>query len=267
MAGDAIPEAPPRRDRVVVIASLAAITLLAWIYLFALGQAMESMDRPSGWGAFMGLMPMGRWGVAEYALALAMWAVMMAGMMIPSAAPVILLHDLITRRQGPKNWSLASTGAFTAGYLLIWSLFGLLAALAQGILVEFTLLTESMASASEVLTGILLIAAGLYQWTPTKRACLAHCRSPILFLARRWRPGGWGALGMGLEHGAYCLGCCWALMGILFAVGIMNLVWVAAISVLVLIERVAPFGAIVRAGTGILLVVLGAASLAGFPIA
>ena len=264
MAGDTALEAILRRDRLIVVASLTGVAALAWAYLFVLAKAMASMESPGGWGAFMGLMPMGRWGVLEYALAFSMWALMMIGMMIPSAVPMILLYARAARRTQAQDRPLTSTSAFAAGYLLTWSAFSLVAAIVQGALVHIALVTQTMTSASAVLAGVLLIAAGLYQWTPTKRACLAHCRSPFHFLSQHWRPGRWGAVRMGIEHGAYCVGCCWAMMGVLFAVGIMNLAWIAAIAAFVLIEKAAPFGLWTRRIAGALLVIWGVVTLAGF---
>lgn len=263
MADYTVLEATLRRDRWIVVASLATITALAWVYLVVLAEAMASMENSGGWRAFMDLMPMGRWGFLEYALGFAMWALMMVGMMIPSAAPMIVLYSRVAQRAQPQDQPLASTTAFAAGYLLTWSAFSLAAATLQGVLVDIALLTDMMTSASGVLAGILLIAAGLYQWTPLKHACLAHCRSPIHFLSQKWRPGRWGALLMGIAHGTYCVGCCWALMGVLFAVGIMNLLWIAAIASFVLIEKAAPFGMWSRRVTGALLVAWGVVTLAG----
>jgi predicted metal-binding membrane protein len=261
VADDTVLEAALRRDRWMVVASLAGITILAWIYLVVLAKATASMENPSSWGAFMGIMPMGGWGPLEYALAFAMWAVMMVGMMIPSAAPMIVLYARVARRAQFQSQPLASTNTFAAGYLLVWSAFSLAAASIQGVLVDLTLVTNMMTSANAVLSGSVLIAAGLYQWTPMKQACLSHCRSPIHFLSQHWRPGTWGALRMGIEHGAYCVGCCWALMAILFAVGIMNLLWIAAIAAFVLIEKVAPFGLWSRRVSGALLVAWGVVTL------
>jgi predicted metal-binding membrane protein len=257
MADDTVLE---RRDRWIVVVSLAGVTVLAWLYLGVLAKAMASMENPSGWRAFMGLMPMGRWGLLEYALGFAMWALMMVGMMVPSAVPMIMLYARVARRVQARP--LASTTAFTGGYLLTWSAFSLVATAVQGVLVDIALLTEMMTPASAKLAGILLIAAGLYQWTPLKHACLAHCRSPIHYLSQHWRPGTLGALRMGLEHGTYCVGCCWVLMGILLAVGIMSLLWIAAIAAFVLIEKAAPFGMWSRRVAGALLVAWGIVTLA-----
>jgi len=263
VADDTVLEAALRRDRWMAVASLAGITILAWIYLVVLAKAMASMENASGWAAFMGLMPMGGWGPLEYALAFAMWALMMVGMMIPSAAPMIVLYARVARRAQFQSQPLASTNTFAAGYLLVWGAFSLVAASIQGALVDLALVTNMMTSANAVLSGSVLIAAGLYQWTPMKQACLSHCRSPIHFLSQRWRPGTWGALRMGIEHGAYCVGCCWALMGVLFAVGIMNLLWIAAIAAFVLIEKAASFSIWSRRVSGALLVAWGIVTLLG----
>src|SRR5215475_959532 len=264
MAADGtVLEGALRRDRWIVVASLAGVTVLAWLYLVVLAKAMASMGNPGGWRAFMGLMPMGRWGLLEYALGVAMWALMMVGMMVPSAAPTIMLYARVAQRALSHGAPLPSTTAFAAGYLLMWGAFSLVAAAVQGVLVDLALMTETMTSASRVLAGAVFIAAGLYQWTPMKQACLSHCRSPIWFLSRHWRPGPSGALRMGMEHGAYCVGCCWALMAVLFAVGIMNLTWIAAIAVFVLVEKTAPFGAWSPRVAGALLVTLGGLTLAG----
>jgi len=260
---DSVLEAALRRDRWIVVASLATVTVLTWVYLVVLAKAMASMENPSGWRAFMGLMPMGRWGLLEYALGSAMWALMMVGMMVPSAAPMIMLYARVARRDHSHSSPLAPTTAFAAGYLLMWGAFSLIAAAVQGVLVDMALMTETMTSASRVLACAVFIAAGLYQWMPMKQACLAHCRSPIWFLSRHWRPRASGALRMGIEHGAYCVGCCWALMAVLFAVGIMNLTWVAAIAAFVLAEKTAPFGTWSQRIAGTLLVTLGVLTLVG----
>jgi predicted metal-binding membrane protein len=263
VADDTLLEAALRRDRWIVVASLAGVTVLAWIYLVVLAKAMASMEDPSGWRAFMVLMPMGRWGPLEYALGFAMWALMMVGMMVPSAGPMIMLYARVARRAHSHSTPLTSTTAFAAGYLLTWGVFSLIAAAIQGMLVNMALVSEMMTSTSTVLAGAVFIAAGLYQWMPMKQACLAHCRSPIWFLSRHWRPGTSGAMRMGVEHGAYCVGCCWALMTVLFAVGIMNLTWVAAIAAFVLVEKTAPFSTWSQRVAGVLLVTLGILTLAG----
>ncbi|HWT98840.1 MAG TPA: DUF2182 domain-containing protein [Terriglobales bacterium] len=268
IADDTALEAVLRRDRGIVVASLAGVTVLAWIYLVVLAETMASMAGPSFWQSFMLLMPMGRWGVLEYALGFAMWTLMMVGMMIPSAAPMIMLYAKVARRTpsastSPGSTALACTAAFAAGYLLIWGVFSLVAAAVQGMLVDLALVTTTMTSASSVLAGAVFIIAGCYQWMPLKRACLSRCSSPIWFLSQHWRPGRAGALRMGIAHGIYCVGCCWALMIVLFAVGIMNLAWVAAIAAFVLVEKTARLGIWGQRISGILLVALGVLTLSG----
>jgi predicted metal-binding membrane protein len=167
---------------------------------------------------------------------------MMVAMMLPSAAPMILLFALVNRRSREQGASYVPTACFAAGYLIVWGGFSLAATLLQWWLEQSGWLTMSMASASRWLGGGLLIAAGLYQLTPLKHACLRHCRGPIEFISRSWRPGRRGALRMGLEHGAFCVGCCWVVMGLLFYGGVMNVFWIVGLAVLVLLEKVLPAG-------------------------
>ena len=197
------------------------------------------------------------WTAAEFVLMFLMWAVMMVGMMLPSAAPMILLYDRVRERQEAKGASLTATAVFAAGYLLAWALFSLAAVVAQWALEQAALLSPMMVSASPWLGGGLLIAAGIYQWTPLKHACLVHCRMPITFLAHHWHPGGLGALRMGLHHGLFCIGCCWVLMALLFVFGVMNLLWIAALAIFVLLEKVLPRGDWVGRVSGALMIAAG----------
>ena len=231
-----------RRDRAVVAACLTAIAALAWAWLFSIG----GMAAPA------------RWGIADFAVLFAMWAVMMVGMMVPAAAPMVLLFAAVNRRSREKGGPFAATGAFVAGYLAMWSGFSLGAVVLQWALQQAALLSPTMVSTSPALSGLLLIAAGIYQATPLKATCLEHCRTPMEFLSRSWRSGTGGAFVMGLHHGAYCVGCCWVLMALLFAAGVMNLVWVAAIAAVVLVEKLAPFGVATGRITAVLLVAAGA---------
>ncbi len=235
-----------KRDRAVVVAGLAGITAIAWVYLFTVAADMGDM------GA-MAAIRVKPWAPLDFLLMFLMWAVMMVAMMVPSAAPMILLFAAINRKQREKGHAVASTGTFAAGYLAVWAAFSLAATLLQWGLEEAALLSPMMVSTSPVLGGGLLIAAGIYQWTPLKHACLKHCRSPLHFLAHGWRKGSGGAFVMGLEHGAFCVGCCWFLMGLLFAGGVMNLLWVAAIAAFVLVEKVLPHGVLTGRLSGALL--------------
>ncbi len=222
-------EAALRRDRLWMLGAVAALTLVAWMYLVAMAAGMDA-------GAAMAMRP---WTPGYAAMMFLMWVIMMVGMMVPSAAPVMLLHARVRRRRGGR---VADTGVFLSGYLVAWTLFSAGATALQWGLAELALLSPAMAATSPAFGATVLVAAGVYQFTPWKNACLSHCRSPIDFLARRWRHGAGGALRMGIEHGAYCVGCCWLLMAILFVVGVMDLLWVAAIAAFVLVEKVAPAG-------------------------
>lgn len=206
--------------------------------------------------AAMGMTSHGPWTAADFLFTFAMWAVMMAGMMAPSAAPVLLLFAASRRSRGSRSASLA-TLIFGLGYLAVWISFSAGAALAQWILHDAAMLSAGMAASSSRLAAAILIGAGIYQLTPWKTRCLTHCRSPLAFLMTNWKDGKLGAFQMGIRHGIYCLGCCWALMGVLFVVGVMNLVWVAALTVFVLIEKVGPAGAIVTRVAGAAMILLG----------
>jgi len=202
------------------------------------------------------------WTAADAFFTFAMWAVMMVGMMTPSAAPVVLLFAGMQRGRGGPRWPLV-VAAFGAGYLIVWAAFSAAAALAQWGMHGAAMLSPMMATSSARLGGAILIAAGVYQLTPFKGACLTHCRSPLGFLMSHWRGGTAGALRMGIAHGTYCVGCCWALMGVLFVVGVMNLAWVAALTVFVLVEKIGPAGAIVARAAGLVMIAAGALVWAG----
>jgi len=227
-----------RRDRAVAAAALLFLTVLAWISLVRMRTGMT----PAAHGT-MAMPGMQAWTALDLALLFLMWAVMMAAMMLPSAAPMILLVATVERRRRERASPAVPTAIFAAGYLVVWTAFSAAAAVAQWGLHQAALLSPMMASTSPVLGGLLLVAAGIYQWLPVKSACLSRCRSPVGFLGSEWREGRAGALVMGLRHGLFCLGCCWALMTLLFVAGVMNLLWVAAIAALVLVEKLAPGGA------------------------
>jgi len=229
-------EAVLRSDRRVVAATLAAVIALAWLYLW---RDAESMARMAAMQAPVAGMSHAM-GAGAIAVAFAMWAVMMAGMMLPGAAPTILLYGALVRKNGERGTVLPAVWIFTSGYLAVWTGFSLVAALLQAALEAAALTTPTMSSSSNSLDALLLIAAGTYQWLPLKEVCLRKCRNPIEFLATRWRAGTGGAFRMGAEHGVYCTGCCWALMLLLFVAGVMNLLWVALIAGFVLVEKLLP---------------------------
>ena len=244
-----------RRDRLVVAAGLSAVTLLAWLALWRMAADMGAMSSGAGMPATMGMPEMRRWGAADLAWLFLMWTVMMVAMMLPSAAPLMLLVVGVYRRRGTDARWL--TAAFTGGYIAAWTAFSLVAALAQVLLHHMALLSPAMASRSALLGGVILIAAGVYQWLPIKNACLVHCRSPLHFLTHKWREGSGGAIKMGFQHGLFCVGCCWAVMALLFVAGVMNLLWVAAIAAFVLVEKLAPQGLLVGRVAGVACVAWG----------
>jgi predicted metal-binding membrane protein len=249
-------EALLKRDRALVLAGLVGLTVIAWAYVVRLAERMGAMRAMT--------MPVEQaWGTADLAALFAMWAVMMVAMMLPSASPLILLFAAVGRTRRLRGSQAVPTGFFVLGYLALWSGFSALAASIQLALHNHALLSPTMSAASPSLAGIMLLAAGLYQWTPLKRICLAHCRSPLGFLTTEWREGVDGALRMGLKHGVYCVGCCWILMCLLFVAGVMNLLWVATIAAFVLVEKLAPAGGLVGRIGGIALAGWGTALLAG----
>lgn len=237
-----------RRDRIIVLAGLVCIAALAWAYTVHEAWEMNNMDIATCMG--LSARP---WGVTDLLLLFLMWTVMMAAMMIPSVSQVVLLYANAVRQRGHEGGIAGLAGAFVLGYLASWTGFSLLAALAQFGLHEAALISPMMVSTSSVFGGAILIAAGVFQWTPLKYACLNHCRSPLGFLMTEWRKGAGGAFVMGVRHGTYCVGCCWLLMAVLFVTGVMNILWIAVIAGFVLIEKLAPSGEWVGRIAGILL--------------
>lgn len=242
-----------RRDRVAVLAGLLVVVLLAWGWLF-LGAGIEMQQMDMGGGQIMLMAP--EWTASYAALILLMWVIMMMAMMLPSAAPAILLAAALMGQRG-TNRVFGPTGLFVVGYLVIWLGFSLLATSLQFGLDRAGLLSADMASGNATLAGLLLILAGLYQWTPFKQACLVQCRSPFEYLTKYWRQGPFGPMLAGAKHGLFCLGCCWLLMVLLFVGGLMNLLWIAGLALLVFTEKLLPAAARVSRWTGIALVVWG----------
>jgi predicted metal-binding membrane protein len=202
-------------------------------------------------------MPM-TWSAGDFGFMFAMWAVMMVAMMLPSATPMILIFSKVAKKREADRRSFTPTWTFLAGYLLVWTGFSVIATALNWFLHDSGTLTSMMGRTTPVIGGILLIAAGIFQWTTIKDACLAHCRSPLGFLMSNWREGASGALAMGLKHGVYCLGCCWMLMVLLFVMGVMNLLWIVALTLVVLAEKVLPKGRMLSRALGVALVIWGA---------
>jgi predicted metal-binding membrane protein len=251
-----------RRDRIIVLSSLAAITALSWVYVFSVASDMQNTDMEN-MGTEMTMPRMQAWGVADFGLTFGMWAGMMVAMMTPSAAPMILMFAQVNRRRREQEVSYVPTSVFLVGYLVVWAAFSILATAAQWGLHAVSLLSPVAAITSPVFGGVLLVAAGIYQWTPLKHVCLSKCRSPMGFVLNEWREGRWGAFLMGLKHGVYCTGCCWSLMALLFVAGVMNLLWVAAIAGFILLEKVAPAGDRLGRVAGVLFIGWGVWMVAG----
>ena len=254
-------EAALKKDRAVVIAGIVGVAVLAWAYMLYLAwdmsSAMGTMELRSAVSPEMVAAQTRSWGAVEFSLAFVMWAVMMVAMMVPTAAPMILVFATVNRRRREQQKPFVHTSVFLAGYVVIWSAFAVGASLAQWGLHAGSLLSPMMVSTTPFLGGGLLIAAGAFQWSKLKYVCLTQCRTPLGFIMAEWRDGTGGALTMGLRHGVYCLGCCWVLMALLFVLGVMNLLWIAALSAFVLVEKVAPSGHWVSKATGVLLVAWG----------
>lgn len=252
--------AAAHRDQVVVTGALAALVALSWAYLLTgAGMSMPAVDDVAAM-ASRGVHAM-TWSPGYALVVFLMWAVMMVAMMVPSAAPTVLLFARMQRAR--RDRAAGDTGVFVAGYVAVWTVFSAAATAIQYALERTGELSPMMAANSGALAGSILVAAGLYQLTPAKSACLRHCRSPIAFIMHHWRPGRWGAFRVGLEHGAFCLGCCWVLMGLLFFGGVMNLLWIAAITLFVLLEKVVPYGAGGGRLAGIAMIGAGALVLVG----
>lgn len=243
----------PKRDLFAITASLCGITALSWIYLVLMARDMST----PGSACCLPNMGIRGWDLNYFWMMFLMWAVMMVGMMVPSASPMILIYAAVARKAESQGTPIASVGAFAGGYIFMWTVFSLIVTLLQWQLDQAALLSPMMVTTSPQLGGGLLIAAGIYQWLPLKNSCLHHCRSPFHFISTNWRNGNFGAFQMGVAHGIFCIGCCWALMLLLFIGGVMNLLWIAVITVFVLLEKVLPLGDQGGKISGVLMILTG----------
>lgn len=260
IAGNAL----ARRDRWVVAGLLLLVIALAWAYTVHQAHVMQDMDAAMSRGMAMSMNDMPpSWTPIDTALLLAMWAAMMAAMMVPGASPMVAAFATINRRRRERNAPYVPTAIFLAGYVAAWGGFSIIATALQWLLQMTGLLTAMMQSASSSFSAALFIAAGLYQFSPLKQRCFAYCRSPQGFILTEWRDGALGAAIMGLRHGLFCIGCCGALMVLLFAGAVMDLRWVAALTVLVTVEKLLPGEKMLRVGIGVALITVGA----GFALA
>lgn len=232
-----------RRERLIVAGGVTLLVALSWWYV----------TTGAGMNASMAAM-----GPPPLSVLIVMWWLMMVAMMLPAATPAVLLYAQV-RQIRTRDADIAATGVFLAGYLAVWLVFSVAAAVAQQLLTG-----SSMALANHAAQGAVLIAAGAYQLSPLKTACIGLCRSPAQFISRHWRPGWDGALRLGLRHGIYCLGCCWMLMALLFVGGVMNLLWVVGLTLIVTVEKLAPRGQQIGKAAGIILAIWGVAKLVGF---
>ena len=265
-----------RRDRVVVIAALFAVTALSWAYLLAgagMGMSALEMTRMSeqfekagagseGGMAGMAMVVPAVWTPGYAVLMFSMWCGMMVAMMLPSAAPMILLFAAVNRKQRDTGHPYVATSIFAIGYLAAWAGFSLVAVMLQWGFQRTGILSPMLVATNAIFGGSLLLAAGVYQLTPIKHACLRRCRSPLAFLGTHWRQGAGGAFRTGLLHGVFCVGCCGFLMGLMFFGGVMNLYWVAGLAALVALEKTLPSGHWLGNATGVALLAWGAGMLA-----
>ncbi|MBL8699872.1 MAG: DUF2182 domain-containing protein [Alphaproteobacteria bacterium] len=257
-AGARVPAALPGRDRITLVAGLAAVLAIAWVWLLLGSDMGTGGSGHSMVGMSSRMVQPATWTPAYAATIFVMWWVMMIAMMLPSAVPTLLLFARINRKDRAAEAPLLPTALFGAGYLLAWGAFSVAATALQAGLDAARLLSPTMATSSRWLGVGILVAAGIWQLTPLKASCLRHCRTPLSFLMHNWRPGPAGAVLMGLGHGAYCIGCCWFLMSLLFFGGVMNLYWILGIATFVLLEKTVPQGHWLGRIAGVALIVWGA---------
>ena len=251
---DALP-ALLKRDRLIIAVAIAFTTAVAWSYTVHEARRMNVTGVCECVGMKMGGPDLASWSAGSLLPLFLMWAVMMVAMMLPSAAPMLLTFAAVARNRRRADRPYVPVTVFAAGYLAVWSVFSLLAAVGQWLLHRAALLSPMMASSSVWLAAILLFAAGVFQFTPLKNRCLTRCRAPLDFIMTRWREGPSGAFSMGMEHGTFCAGCCWALMALLFVLGVMNVLWIAMLTVIVALEKLLPHAKWFSAASGIALIV------------
>lgn len=236
---DALP-ALLKRDRLIIGGAIAITAALAWSYTAYEARRMNGSGVCACMGMKMGGPDLAAWSAGSLLPLFLMWAVMMVAMMLPSAAPMLLTFAAVARNRRRSQRPFVPVTVFAAGYVAIWCFFSIVAAAGQLLLHRTALLSPAMANSSAALAGVLLLAAGIFQFTPLKNSCLTRCRAPLDFIMTRWREGWRGAFSMGVEHGAFCAGCCWALMALLFVLGVMNILWIAALTIVVALEKMLP---------------------------
>lgn len=243
------------RDRAAILAALAGVILVSWLYMWLLTRQMTGAPGIGNWAGMMVCPVPMPWTVTGFSLTLVMWWVMMVGMMLPSAAPMLLTFATVNEGKRARGQPFVPTAVFAGGYLAAWGGYSLAATFAQWALDRASLMAPTMEMKGPIIGGVLLVGAGLFQLTPLKHACLDKCRSPLDFVLHHWRDGTTGAFAMGFGHGLHCLGCCWLLMALMFVGGVMNLSWMAALAAFVFVEKLFPAGQwIARAGGGAMVV-------------
>jgi predicted metal-binding membrane protein len=243
-----------KKDRFIVVGGLFVISILAWLYIIYLYRQMEVMDMD----ALFFAMPMTpKWAPTDFILMFLMWLVMMIAMMTPSVAPLILLFARVNRQRKEQQSPFVNTSYMFMGYFVVWAAFSLLATVLQWLLQQLSWLNPDMIITNKILGSVILVTAGIFQFTSLKHTCLNFCSSPLDFITRYWREGRKGAIIMGIRNGAYCVGCCWVLMVLLFVSGVMNILWVALIALFVLLEKVSTKSRWISYAAGGLLVIGG----------
>lgn len=244
-------ESLQQKEQWIALSCLGVIILISWAYMFHMAWVMSKTETEITLACLM------RWGPEDILHSFMMWGIMMVAMMFPSATPMILMFNIVNQQQGETQRPLIPTGLFVLGYFLIWTAYSALAAMTQWGLHISALLSHNHVITNPLIGGILLTAAGVFQWTPFRDACMSKCRSPLGFLLAEWREGRPGALVMGLKHGLNCVGCCWLLMLLSFVLGIMNMVWMAILTIFMLVEKASPKSQWISRTTGLVLVAWG----------
>ena len=248
-----------KRDRTIIIFGLIGIVVLAWMYMLYL-----VLNMGNNLGSLISMPQTTAWNSADFVFVFIMWAVMMVAMMIPSAGPMIIIFSTLSRKRREQHTPYVSTGVFLFGYLSVWTFYSTLATLGQWVLHTASLLSPMMMIISNpILTSVLLLIIGVFQFTPTKYVCLTHCQTPLDFILNKWQDGRRGAFNMGISNGNYCLGCCWALMSLLFVVGVMNILWIAIIAAFILVEKLVIANYQISRLSGTVIIIWGIVILVG----
>ena len=251
-----------KRDQLFILIGVFALAALSWAYIINLSSM--SSNPANSMIESVAMPQMSQWNIKDAMAAAIMWSVMMLAMMLPSAMPMILVFSAVNRKRHSLGNMFVPVWIFVFGYILVWAGFSLVAALIQFGLRNFALISTEIRIINPILSGVVLIAAGAYQFTPIKNVCLKNCQSPLGFIMGNWQEGKLGAFVMGLQHGLYCVGCCWILMLLLFVAGVMNLLWISIIAIFIFMEKLAPLSNLLSRIAGALFVAWGLALITKF---